>query len=82
MRALAETLARELDARGFEPDEHAFSPHLTLGRVRVPGDWTSPLLTAPPLDVPFEVTRIELVRSTLARGGSRYDVVGEAPLAG
>lgn len=34
--ALASELTQRLDATGFTPEERPFSPHLTVGRVRVP----------------------------------------------
>lgn len=78
--ALAASLDRALAARGFVPADKPFSPHLTLGRVR--GDRPRALAAAPPAAVVFRVRELALVRSTLARGGSRYDVLDRAPLAG
>ncbi len=82
LSALAGSLERALRARGFEREERPFAPHLTLGRVRAPGDWTAKLAAAPAVDARFRVERLLLVKSTLSPHGSRYDVVLEAPLAG
>lgn len=69
-------LASEVDAAfeplGFGREERAFVPHVTLGRVR-----GRPIALDLPAAVPgepgFEVSRVELVRSTLATGGSVYE---------
>jgi 2'-5' RNA ligase len=59
-----------------------FAPHLTIGRVRMPADWSTRLATAPAPRARFRVERVVLVRSTLGPGGSRYEVEAEAPLTG
>jgi len=84
--ALAQGLSRALEARGFESAGRPFSPHLTIGRAREGGaDWSARLadvepglLGAPPA---FTVDRLRVVQSTLARGGSIYQVRAEAALA-
>lgn len=80
MRKLSVTLEKALAKHGFPAADHDFEPHLTLGRVRTPADWTERLVKAASPEVRFKVERIVLVQSALAPGGSRYDVVGEAPL--
>lgn len=82
LRALACSLDDALAARGFARAEQAFAPHLTIGRMRVPADWTARLAAAPLLEARFRVESLALVRSTLAPGGSRYERLNEAPLAG
>jgi RNA 2',3'-cyclic 3'-phosphodiesterase len=82
LRALARALEEALRARGFDRADKPFAPHLTIGRVRVPADWTAKLAAAPPVDARFRVESLLLVRSTLSPGGSRYDVLATAPLAG
>jgi 2'-5' RNA ligase len=80
MRLLARALDEALVRHGFEPAEEGFEPHLTLGRVRAPGDWTARLLEAPTVEARFQVDRLQLVRSVLGAGGSRYETVEEAAL--
>jgi 2'-5' RNA ligase len=80
--ALARSLEDALARRGFERAVQPFSPHLTIGRVRMPADWSARLAAAPTPTSRFRVESLVLVRSTLAPGGSRYDVAAEAPLAG
>jgi 2'-5' RNA ligase len=81
MRLLASALDASLVRHGFEPAEESFEPHLTVGRVRAPGDWTARLLDAPTVEARFQVDRMKLVSSVLAPGGSRYETVDEAVLA-
>jgi 2'-5' RNA ligase len=81
MRQLAGALDASLARHGFEPAEESFEPHLTVGRVRAPGDWTSRLLDAPTVEARFQVDRMRLVKSVLSPGGSQYETVEEAVLA-
>src|SRR5580765_7667701 len=68
MRLLASTLDASLVRHGFEPADESFEPHLTVGRVRAPGDWTTRLLDAPTVEARFQVDRLQLVKSVLAPG--------------
>ena len=80
MRLLASTLDEALTRHGFEPADENFEPHLTVGRVRAPSDWTTRLLDAPTVEARFQVERMQLVNSVLAPGGSKYETVAEAEL--
>lgn len=76
---LAARLAADLDAGlaplGVEPEERAYTPHLTLARFKPPEDLRAAQEVAlPPLD-PFPLAAITLFRSHLARAGPRYEVV-------
>lgn len=82
MRLLASAIEGALVKHGFESADENFEPHLTVGRVRAPGDWTARLLDAPTVEARFQVDRVQLVSSTLGGGGSTYDVLEEASLAG
>jgi 2'-5' RNA ligase len=84
---LARRLDQSLATRGFEREKRAFSPHLTLGRVRDEGhDWTAALAACASLAAEpgarFRVGAIRVMQSTLSPGGSIYAVLEEAPLAG
>lgn len=81
MRMLASALDTALAKQGFESADEGFEPHLTVGRVRAPGDWTARLLDAPTVEARFQVDRLQLVKSLLAAGGSRYETLEEAKLA-
>lgn len=82
MRLLSSALDMALAKHGFDATEENFEPHLTVGRIRAPGDWTTRLLDAPTVEARFQVDRLQLVNSVLGSGGSTYDVMEEAPLAG
>ena len=73
---LAAQLRRELQAEGFRLEARPFAAHVTLIRkAREPG-------ALPPLpQITWPVTEFVLVCSTLAREGSRYEVIGRYALA-
>jgi 2'-5' RNA ligase len=87
-------LQRDLEARlarlGFEPEARAFSPHLTVGRVRdfpSSGRGKSPLAEAivalSGLELEeFEAGELILFRSELRPGGAVYTRLRQAALAG
>lgn len=80
-------LAAELEERlaaDFPPEKRAFTPHLTVARFRVPVRVDGEALASVGVDAPpFTVDRLLLYRShLLGPRGSRYEVVGEYPLAG
>jgi len=83
---LAQELAAALEPRGFERERKAFSPHLTIGRVRDPReDWVPRLAAAPEIDpvcAGFRVDRLCVVESRLDPRGSVYTVREAAPLGG
>ena len=90
LSTLQQAVESELTALRFPPDTRAFSPHITLGRVR---DQVSPpalqrlqetirggqTLTDAPA-VPIET--IVLYQSTLTRVGAVYSPLAVVPLAG
>lgn len=70
---------------GFELEGRSFRPHLTLARVRE--GTAEPTLRALAragksiaVDESAEVTSVDLMRSNVARGGSRYERLHAAPL--
>ena len=81
MRLLATSLEEALVAQGFERSDELFEPHLTVGRVRTPSDWTGPLIEATTPEARFQVDRLSLVRSVLAQGGARHETIAVAGLA-
>ena len=85
------TLHRQLENRmadlGFAPEGRAFSPHLTLGRVRqgatrADQQRLSQAINSAELDerVAFEATSVSLMRSTLTRAGAIYSRILEVGL--
>jgi RNA 2',3'-cyclic 3'-phosphodiesterase len=85
MVALAEGVERELAALGFARETRAFSPHVTLGRVREPRpnrDLAAAIERGRGLSFgAVRVDRVSLMRSDLSPHGARYTELGFAPLA-
>ena len=79
----------EMSALGFAPERRAFSPHLTLGRVRDRvADWQRSRLGGAVTGCSIEAARpwlVEaalLVRSELGPGGATYTNLASVPLGG
>jgi 2'-5' RNA ligase len=83
LSALAAALEAALRRKGFDRADHAFTAHLTIGRVRDPhADWTERLAAARVEGAArFTVDRICVVESRLSPKGSTYTVIHEAMLA-
>jgi 2'-5' RNA ligase len=81
--ALQEAVERELEAAGYETEERAFHPHVTLGRPRQRFDgaararWRTLAEAALPA---YTVGELCLYRSHPGAGGSRYEVLERLPL--
>ena len=78
-----ETIDEELASAGFPREARPFSPHLTLGRVRV--DRSNPRLGeamgGAEFDAePFLVTDVTVMKSELRKSGSVYTPVAREPL--
>jgi RNA 2',3'-cyclic 3'-phosphodiesterase len=85
LELLQHDVERACEALGHEVEGRPFRPHLTLARVRAPLPPTSAQsLARAARAVRFHhevsVTSIDLMRSTPAAGGSRYDLLHAAPL--
>lgn len=90
-RDLQARVASALERRGFAREERPWHPHVTLGRVFDERRWrrgTGGGLRSAIAGVAtrsfgeFDVASIALMQSELGRGGARYRVVAESPLAG
>ncbi len=85
LAALADRVERELSALGFAGEERAFSPHVTLGRVKEPrknpdlGDALAMAAGRRFGTVP--VDRVVLMRSDLSPRGARYTELSSHGLA-
>jgi 2'-5' RNA ligase len=76
---LAQAVAAATAPWGDGADDPPFSGHLTLARVR--RRQTGPAnLAGTPVSAEWTVREILLMSSTLASGGSRYEVVAKVPL--
>jgi 2'-5' RNA ligase len=78
--ALAGRLDAALARRGWEPESRPFAAHLTIGRVREPGDWSAAVGAAIP-PTRFRAEHLAVIRSQLNPKGSIYTVLENAPLA-
>ena len=82
LRELAGSLEGWARACGYEAEERAFRPHLTLARAdrrSKPGPVDLRRLPASGGE-PFQVDAVVLYRSELGEGGARYEALGRAPL--
>jgi 2'-5' RNA ligase len=78
LTALHEALEAETTALGVDPEEHEFTPHVTLGRVEnaTGAEAVRDALDADDPEIgSFAVDEIRLVESTLTADGPEYEVV-------
>jgi 2'-5' RNA ligase len=83
---LAACVENALRPLGFPPEGRPFSPHLTIGRLRVPAhhpELETALRRNSDVEIGSQsVQSVELVQSTLRRPGPEYAVVRSYPLRG
>lgn len=82
---LQQKLDEECARVGFARETRGFHPHLTVARLRAPGE--SRMLAALHQEMEFEsaafkVNELVVMRSELGAGGSRYTVISRHELAG
>lgn len=85
-RKVFDDLGARLSSLGFGPEQQAYTPHMTLGRVReidrARGNELREWLAEVPAQLGTQrVTCVTLYRSHLSSAGPRYDVVAEVPLS-
>ncbi len=74
------TLSQRLtNAYGYEQESRAFSPHITLARVRA-RERIAPEQLAPPPALEFDASTLALYRSDLGSDGARYEPVATVQL--
>jgi 2'-5' RNA ligase len=85
MAALQADVEAGLEPLGFPPEKRPFSPHLTIGRAREPGDpgaLTGALAAAGEMSWgECVVDRVHLMRSDLFPTGPRYSILQEVRFA-
>ena len=79
--ALQADVVKALRSVGYQPEKRPFSPHLTIGRLRMPGD-VSRAVAVQFESESFMVERVVLVRSVRTPTGPVYSVTAEFPLGG
>lgn len=84
MTRLAGSVNGAVEPLGFEPEKRDFHPHLTLARLRDPGDVTPAVeaLGDGPVGPAFTVEEVVLYESRLSRKGARYEPLSAVALAG
>ena len=89
LAALQKELEAALSSLGFPPESRAFSPHLTLGRLRDRvssedrrgfGQWAQSVKLE--ISPSFEVDAIRLIKSQLTPNGPIYTEIDSAKLKG
>jgi 2'-5' RNA ligase len=78
MTRLHEALERELTAVGVDPEDHDFTPHVTIGRLKDARGKETVVETVTgeqPTFGEFRVDAIRLTESTLTRDGPEYETV-------
>ena len=85
LQALARDVDQTLAPLGIPPESRAFRAHLTLGRVRGELNPREAAAIAKAADAVhtsrgFAVQTVDLMRSELGAGGSRYSLLTAAPL--
>jgi 2'-5' RNA ligase len=78
--ALQAGVVEALTTVGFQPESRPFSPHLTIGRVKIPADVGSAVQVRFESE-PFAVSRVVLFRSVLLPAGPVYSTLAEFPLS-
>jgi 2'-5' RNA ligase len=76
LKRLQAAVTRELVMVGFEPEKRQFSPHLTIGRLKIPADVRRACETQFESER-FEIDRLVLFQSILRPQGPEYAKLGE-----
>ena len=78
---LAGAVGELLTPLGHEPDGRGFHPHLTLARLRTPGDLRAAIaaLGQRELGPAWHVEEVVLFRSETRPEGARYEAVARIP---
>lgn len=85
MTRLHEALEPKLVALGFDPEDHEFTPHVTLARMEHAGGKETVQEAVRTLDAAvgaMDVTEVRLTESELTDEGPRYSTVERFPLDG
>ena len=79
LKLLVEMITSEMDQLGYPQEEHNYSSHITIGRIRYPQKVTPDItdfLTAQYEPVLWNVPKIILYQSELLQSGALYSILG------
>ena len=79
LKLLVEMIRSEMDQLGYPQEEHNYSSHITIGRIRYPQKVTPDItdfLTAQYEPVLWNVPKIILYQSELLPSGALYSILG------
>jgi RNA 2',3'-cyclic 3'-phosphodiesterase len=78
---LAQNLEKALSQAGFKSEAREFKPHLTIGRVKQPGQLVKRITEHKNAQVgEASIDRIFIMKSTLTRSGPVYEIFKEVKL--
>jgi 2'-5' RNA ligase len=78
LTSVASACIGALEPLGFSPESRPWTAHITLARLRVPGD-VSRILPIALEPVEFPIEEVTLFRSRLGRPAPRYEPVARVP---
>ena len=85
LAAIEAEISRRVTGAAVELDDRALLPHLTLGRVKMPGagiDWPKVLQACEVRNATSRVEKVSLYQSKLTQFGPNYTELVSAPLVG
>lgn len=84
LSGLQAAVEKAMSGLGFDRDERGFTPHLTVGRVKLirsREQWAAALDEVKNIRISgFDVTGVSLMKSELRRGGAVYTEIGRLDL--
>ena len=84
LAAIEAEISARVAGAAVQLDDRALLPHLTLGRIKMPGkgiDWPKILKTCELRNVTSHIDKVTLYRSQLSQYGPNYTELVSAPLA-
>lgn len=85
LAAIEAEISRRVAGAAVQLDDRALLPHLTLGRIKMPGkgiDWPKILKACELRNVTSEIDKVTLYQSKLSQYGPHYTELVSAPLIG
>jgi 2'-5' RNA ligase len=85
LAAIEAEISKRVARAAVQLDDRALLPHLTLGRVKMPGkgiDWPKILKTCELRNVTSPIDKVTLYQSKLSQYGPNYTELVSAPLVG